>query len=109
MVAKSLPLRDFLAINKLAMQTENDPVKQSEQSELLLKKFSEALISWNLEDEHGKPIPATYAGLLSQEVQFAMEIIRAWMEAIATVPKSSGNKLNGTGTYPELSIPMEVS
>jgi len=108
-IAKSLPLRDFLAINKLAIAADDNAEKQVEQSEVMLKKFSEALIGWNLEDDRGKPVPATYAGLLTQEVSFAMEIIRAWMEAIANVPKPSPTGLNGSGTYPEQSIPMEVS
>ena len=107
--ARSLPLKDFLAINRMTVSATDDAAKQTEQSELMLKKFAEALIGWNLEDEDGKPVPATHNGLLSQESQFVIEIIRAWMEAVAGVPKVSATGLNGGGTYPEQSIPMEVS
>jgi hypothetical protein len=102
--AKSLPLKDFLEINRLSTSEE----KATEQQELLFRKFADALVDWNLEDEKGKPVPATYAGLISQEPQFVGEIIQAWMRAIASVPKTSKNDSNGTGTYPEESIPMAL-
>jgi len=107
--AKSLPLKDFLSINKMSVQAENDAAKQAEQSELMLKKFADALINWNLEDEDGKPVPATFTGLLGQEMGFVTQIIQAWMEAVAGVPKASSTGLNGGEIYPEQSIPMEVS
>jgi hypothetical protein len=106
-MAKSVPLKDFLALNK--MSSETDSAKQVEQSEALFRKFAEALISWNLEDENGKPVPTTYNGLVSQEMAFVTEIIKAWMDAIASVPKTSKSNSNGSGTYPEVSIPMAVS
>lgn len=108
-VAKSLPLKDFLSINKLAATSQDDAAKATEATEGMLKKFSEALISWNLEDEHGKSVPATYTGLLTQETWFVMTIVQAWMAEIGSVPKLSKNNSNSTGTYPEVSIPMAVS
>lgn len=108
-IARTLPLRDFLEINKLALSAADDVAKQTEQSEVMVKKFAEALISWNLEDEDGKPVPATYKSLIAQELPFVMEIIQAWMEAVASVPKSSDSGSNGSGIFPEQSIPMEVS
>src|SRR5690349_8399148 len=74
-LARSLPLKDFLAINKMSAQAAENAAKGAEQSELMLKKFSEALISWNLEDDNGKPVPPTYAGLISQEMSFATQIM----------------------------------
>lgn len=105
---RSVPLKDFLAINKMSMVGETDPQKQVEQSEAMFRKFSEALIGWNLEDENGKPVPATYNGLVSQEMSFVLEIVRAWMDSIANVPKLSKNDLSDTETYQEQLIPMEA-
>lgn len=107
-VARSLPLKDFLEINRLGV-FEDDPGKQAEQSELVFKKFAGALVEWNLETEEGEEVPATYDGIASQELSFILTIIRAWMEAIGNIPKPSQTGSNGSGTFPEQSIPMAVS
>ena len=105
-VAKALPLRDFFEINRLANDPNSD--NETEQATIIFKKFAGALVSWNLEDENG-PVPATYEGVVDQELVFVNTIIQAWMEAIASVPKASNTTSNGGGTYQELSLPMEVS
>src|ERR1700677_1359966 len=83
---RSVPLKDFLEINKMALlssRVETDPQKQSEQAERqfeqaegMFRKFSKALLDWNLEDEEGKPVPATHAGLMTQEMALVNEIIK---------------------------------
>lgn len=73
----------------------------------LLETFAGKIISWNLEDDDGKPVPATLAGVQEQEMDFIMPVITAWMDAIASVPKAPPAPANGTGTFPEVSLPME--
>ena len=106
--AEALPLGDFLEINRLAVTLElAEPKEQAEQADLLFRRFSEHLISWNLEDSHG-PVPATFDGVKTQELPFVQTIIGAWMAAMSSVPKPSKAASNGTGTLLEQSIPMEV-
>jgi hypothetical protein len=115
-IAKSLPLGDFLEFQKTASvpvnamaATPEAVAKRNDASVSMFKMFAENLISWNLETEDGKPVPATYKGIISQDFSFILDIIKAWMDAIASVPKASEAALNGSGTYLEPSIPMELS
>jgi hypothetical protein len=137
--ARGLQLGEFLEINRLALlvDSESDPTELVRQSELLFTRFAGKLMDWNLEDENDQPVPAVYAqcresgkpgkpgkpcsahqdgqepceytGVCSQELGFIQQIIKAWMSAMAGVPKASPSDSNGSGTYPELSIPMELA
>ena len=73
----------------------------------LLEKFASSIVSWNLTDEKGKAIPPTFAGVKTQELGFVMQIVMAWMDAIAAVDPTSRASANGGGTFPEVSLPME--
>lgn len=73
----------------------------------LLEKFAGSIESWNLEDEEGQPVPATFDGVKTQELGFIMLIVTAWMDAIAGVDPTSRAYANGNGTFPEVSLPME--
>jgi hypothetical protein len=72
----------------------------------LFETFAASLDSWNLEDDHGQPVPATLAGLRAQDVDFALAIIRAWFEAIGGVPGPLGASSSDGGRSLEGSIPM---
>lgn len=52
----------------------------------LFGRFAGVLVSWNLEDEHGQPVPATREGVGSQDFQFMMEIITAWISEVSAAP-----------------------
>ncbi len=107
-IARPLSLRDFLALTTLAAVEGDDAVKQAENSGVVFAKFAESLVSWNLEDEGGTPVPATYEGVASQDFGFVNVIVRAWMETMAGVPKASRRGSNGGGTSQEVLIPMET-
>lgn len=72
----------------------------------LLELFVECLRSWNLEDDEGQPVPQTVDGLLTLELDFVMEIIGAWTEAVAGVSSDLKEPSNsGTPSLVE-SLPM---
>lgn len=71
-------------------------------------QFAEKLISWNLEDDEDKPIPATVDGVLSLEDEFCMNLISAWLDAIGGVSEDLGKDLTSGGTFQDLSLPMEL-
>lgn len=56
-ITKSISTGDFLEITGLAQAVQANPGE----SDILLRKFATALVSWNLEDEDDTPVPAVYA------------------------------------------------
>lgn len=82
--------------------------KAMDQIDGLFTRFAKSLKTWNLEDDDdGYPVPATLEGVRSQDLGFILEIIMAWMDAIASVDTPLPQPANGHGIFPEESIPME--
>jgi hypothetical protein len=85
----------------------------------LFAGFGKALVSWNLEepilDDDGeptgevRPVPATVEGLYSQDLEFVMQIISAWMEAVGGVAAPLGQRSADGAPSLEASLPMEPS
>jgi hypothetical protein len=73
--------------------------------EQVLRGFAEILHSWNVEDDDDTPIPATYEGLITQELPFVMEVVNAAVEAISTAPPPLPKNSSADPTL-EASIPM---
>jgi hypothetical protein len=71
-----------------------------------IKRFYEHLVSWNLEDDNGQPVPVTDAP--NRDSRMIIRLSNAWMDALTGVhradplpePSSSGE------TSPEPPIPM---
>lgn len=132
--AKSLPLGQFFALQRMQERANADP----DVAEAVVRKLAGVLISWNLlgdDDEavpcefavcivSGKPggpdqpcshcqnggedVPACeYTGLVALDMPFVLAIFGAWMEAMAAVPNHSSTASNGGGTSLEQSIPMD--
>jgi hypothetical protein len=106
-IVKALPLRDFLEIQRLTVESGDDAAKQFEQNKSVYMKFADAIVSWNLEDDNG-PVPATFEGVIDQESSFVAILIKGWLEAMTSVPKESKPDLNDGGTSQEALMPMEV-
>jgi hypothetical protein len=103
--AKSMPLGEFLALQKLQQAAQTDPDAQ----EQVIRKLAEVIHAWNLEDADDKPVPVTYEALLRFDMPFVLSIFYAWMEAVADIPNLSRPNSNSGETSRELSLPMEVS
>jgi hypothetical protein len=101
--AKSLPLGEFFALQRLQEKANDD----ADAAEQVVRKLSEVLVSWNLEDDEGKPVPCEFSGVATLDLPFVLAIMSAWMEAVASVPNRSPGNSNGGGTSLEPSIPME--
>lgn len=74
----------------------------------LFELFASKLISWNLEDEDGTPIPATVDGLNDQDMDFALDLVLAWVSAVIGVSAPLGQPSTDGTPFPEGSIPMET-
>lgn len=70
--------------------------------------FVDNLISWNLEDEEGKPIPQTLEGLFTQELDFINTIIFAWADSLTKVSEELGKGSPSGDRSVEASLPMET-
>lgn len=69
--------------------------------------FAASLIDWNLE-RRGKPVPATYDGLLQLDPSLAMLLIDAWMRAFVHVATPLAMPSSGGGTSAVPPLPMEA-
>jgi hypothetical protein len=74
----------------IAMRTGNGD-KDSAQAGV--ESFAERIVSWNLEDENGQPVPTTLEAILGEDDDLIIAIIKKWNEAMAGVaaplPQSS--------------------
>lgn len=73
----------------------------------LLRLFASKLVGWNLDDDQGEPVPATYDGVQTLDNEFVMQLVDAWMTATAGVSPPLSPSSIGGGTSLAGSIPME--
>ena len=73
-----------------------------------LREFARRLVSWNLQDEDGTPVPATEEAVYAEDHSLMLKVINRWFTALAGVhsndPLSDGSPAGGPS--PEVSIPM---
>src|SRR6266511_963967 len=84
--ARSAPIGQFIGLAKLA-NLDRGTVQPDDMDKIdeLFRGFADSLVEWNLQDEDGRPVPADLQGIYTQEVDFILQIIFAWIEAIAGV------------------------
>lgn len=89
--ARSVKLGSFLEVASLA-QINPSTVKPEDVQKFtaLFREFAKALVEWNLTEEDGTAVPATFEGVTSLDVDFVMPIIQAWMAGIAGVSSPLG-------------------
>jgi hypothetical protein len=112
--ATSLPLGDFLKIANMAKFVKEENADTEQISELF-QMFTYALVEWNLEEDQlvdGEmktvPVPADIDGLYSQDLDFVMQIISAWVGAIGSANEELGKGSTSGDTSLEASIPTEA-
>lgn len=97
--ARGKSLDDYLRLVGFADAEEGDErtgiVRQ-------LEEFGDALISWNLEEEDGTPIPCNRQGLLSIDNNLALALATEWMDRL-------GGKVDDAGPLPSSSLSGEPS
>lgn len=71
----------------------------------LFEGLAGALHSWNLENDNG-PVPADLEGLYSQDLDFVLAIVSAWIDAVAGVPEDLGKDSSPTPSTLEAQLPM---
>lgn len=48
--------------------------------------LAERIVSWNLEDEDGTPVPPTFEAMLAEDDDLIIAIINRWQAAVSGVP-----------------------
>jgi len=72
------------------------------------ESFANALVSWNLEDEEGRPLPMTLGTLENYpDLNFINTLVEAWLNAVIGVDDELGKDSGSGKPFLEGSIPME--
>lgn len=80
--------------------------EDTEAVDALFSGFAQALVSWNLEDEDGNPVPTTKEGVYEQDFDLILSLINDWIEAVSGTPGDLGKGSNSGLRFPEVSLPM---
>jgi hypothetical protein len=112
---KGLPVKKLFELVQLSDQLTGggDTGEMVTVADKLFAGFAERLVSWNLEDDDGTPVPATLEGVQDQDMDFMVSLIMTWMNEVANVdaplPQASPPGAT-TETTPDLaaSIPVET-
>jgi hypothetical protein len=74
-----------------------------------LRVFADSLVSWNLEDENGNPVPATVEAVYAEDHSMMLKVGTAWLDALSGVHKADPLEESSPGGEPSpaVSIPME--
>lgn len=113
---KSMPLGEFIEMDQKLQdadddrdgKTQNANGHRDEAFSTTMKKLSDKLVSWNLEREDRTPVPATYDGLLEQDLVFVRDILHAYKVSLFGVDNPLPEGSSDGETFPEASIPMET-
>lgn len=103
--ARGVSAADYLAFSEMASGLSDKPSTSEETAaavkatDTIFRLLGSKLISWNVEDDHGNPVPASYEGLKSQDVMFVQQVVTSWMQAIGGVTPPLQNGSNSGGTF----------
>lgn len=74
----------------------------------LLEMMAHRLVSWNVEDDDDQPVPATYDGIKTQDLDLNLAIVNAWTTAMAGVSAPLEPSSTDGESSLEGSMPMEI-
>lgn len=96
------------ALRKVMKATSNKGDSSDESMEEVIALMAKSLVSWNLEDEKGKPVPANAKGIDDQELELLMAIMEAWMDAMIGVDEDLGKGSTSGASSPAPPLTMEA-
>lgn len=70
--------------------------------------LAEHLVSWNYEDEEGRPIPANEEGLNQLELAFVLELSHRYMDEISGPSAELGKDSTSGAQFPGRPLTMEA-
>ena len=96
------------ALRKVMKATSNRGDSSDESMEEVIALMAKSLVSWNLEDEKGKPVPANAKGIDDQELELLLAIMEAWMDAMIGVDEDLGKGSTSGASSPAPPLTMEA-
>lgn len=66
------------------------------------------LVSWNLEDEHGVPVPETAQGIDDQDFDLILKIVESWLDQITGPDAELGKGSPSGASFPGQPLTMEA-
>lgn len=88
-----------------ALESEGD---FSESISPIAQAVSEGLVSWDLEDETGVPIPTSVEGVEELELADLMNLVSAWTERMTGVDEDLGKDSRSGEQFPGRPVTMEA-
>jgi hypothetical protein len=79
----SLTVGEYGKMVRMMTVTKRD--EAGDANDEIVRMFSASLISWNVEDKSGQPVPTTLAGVETQEQRFILRLFTAWHKAMEEV------------------------
>ena len=76
-------------------------------ADLIVKTLVKRLVSWNVEDDQGQPVPTTYEGVCTQDVAMILAMLDAVRKANSGVSDPLPQSSPSGEPSPVASIPME--
>jgi hypothetical protein len=105
--AKEPPLGIILDVMRLGDDPTNMNKADLKSVDELFHSFVQSVVSWNMEDKDGTPVPITMDGLGRYGLRFALDLAMAWANAGVDIPAPLGNRSTNGLQSGEVSIPME--
>lgn len=108
----SISIEKMLELTSLAGLAGKPPSEYTPEDyasiDTVFQAFAGALVSWNLLDEDGEPVPPTFEGVKTQDIDFIDVVIKAWMERVAGISDPLARNSTAGQRSLEASIPMET-
>lgn len=107
---RGLVIDTFLELAELADMAEPGRKFSAEDAAKMRRMFeivADGLVEWNLLDDDDQPVPATLAGVLSQEYDLVLAVAEGWMKAVGSVPAPLARPSTDGRPSAVASLPME--
>ena len=85
-----------------------DDEENKESVDEVAKRFVESLVSWNLEDEEGTPVPPTTEGVDDQDFDFILKLVNHWMDRLTGPDEDLGKDSSSGEKFPGQPLTMEA-
>lgn len=85
-----------------------DDAKDQDSMDAVFKQVSDSLVSWNLEDEDGTPVPPTAEAIDDLEFDMVIAIVNKWLDQITGPGPELGKDSNSGESFPGRPLTMEA-
>lgn len=92
----------------LAMRSGKTGDDDKDNIRVSVELLAERIVSWNLEDETGQPVPTTLDAMLEEDDDFIFAIINRWTDAVSGVKAPLQQSSPSGEPSPVELVPMEA-